>query len=433
MFNKLIVKNFKALKNVELKLAPLTILIGPNNAGKSSILQVLAFMKQSRGAMPKHSGPYVDLKGFQETVYKRDADLRINAGLGFTLNDAETRKLRDIITNTPLETNDITGLIYSLEAVSGTTPEYSYVEAQTISDARGSPLITVKYERTGPSSYRPYVRFPHVSEEFNVSNADGVLSWRMEREQAPDAPFSARLSNEARNIPLSRLGRIHYLAVNRGIFSWRDPITTDMPNEVLPNGTGTMNMLLYSAGNLEYKTAYEKSSTWIRSFGLERILATIKKGPQAALEAIDPWLNVSIDAVASGFGANQLIPVIVQSFFAEPDSLIMIEEPEIHLHPAHQVKLLDLFRDILSEGKQVLVTTHSEHILMALQASVARKEITPEESAVYYLHREKDEVRADKLEIRKDGSIQGGLPGFYEVDKEQLLRWAKATAERNTE
>ena len=96
----------------------------------------------------------------------------------------------------------------------------------------------------------------------------------------------------------------------------------------------------------------------------ERILA-LKKG----------W-------VITGFGISQVLPVIVNGFMSPVNSITLVEQPEVHLHPRMQAKLADLFVDIVKSGnvngqasRQYIVETHSEYFLNRLRALIATKKI----------------------------------------------------------
>lgn len=72
-----------------------------------------------------------------------------------------------------------------------------------------------------------------------------------------------------------------------------------------------------------------------------------------------------------GFGTSQVLPVVVQSVLAQKDTLVIIEQPELHLHPSAQAVLADLFIKKTREGARFLIETHSEHILLRLQRRIA--------------------------------------------------------------
>ena len=127
------------------------------------------------------------------------------------------------------------------------------------------------------------------------------------------------------------------------------------------------------------------------------------------------------------FGLNQLVPLFVWLRRTGPQAIVGIEEPEIHLHPRAQAALCDLFVDVAKkDGKQLILTTHSEHVAMGLLNAVARGDLTPDQLAVYEFHREGDSARAERLEVNEYGQIEGGLRGFFEVELDQLGKMIEA-------
>jgi energy-coupling factor transporter ATP-binding protein EcfA2 len=71
-----------------------------------------------------------------------------------------------------------------------------------------------------------------------------------------------------------------------------------------------------------------------------------------------------------GYGISQVLPIVLQSLLATSDSMILIEQPELHLHPEVQARLADFFIKMAEEGKHYMIETHSEHVLLRLQRRI---------------------------------------------------------------
>ena len=108
---------------------------------------------------------------------------------------------------------------------------------------------------------------------------------------------------------------------------------------------------------------------------------------------------------------------------------IIIEEPEIHLHPALQSKLADLFYEAYKEYNiHFIIETHSEYLIRKLQVLSAKKEIAKQALSIYYLYdanpykRPKDEKQVRKIELKKDGRLEEpfGSGFFDEADRLSL-------------
>ena len=148
---------------------------------------------------------------------------------------------------------------------------------------------------------------------------------------------------------------------------------------------------------------------------------------RVALEV--PTGNTTINIVNEGFGTNQLIRTLLQVLLAPKESMIIIEEPEIHLHPRAQVNLVGvLLAEALEEQKQLVLTTHSEHILIGLLNAIAERKLSTSDLKVYYcsIAKQRGPASLSELEVKSDGSVVGGLPGFFEVELEQMDRYVKA-------
>jgi predicted ATPase len=106
----------------------------------------------------------------------------------------------------------------------------------------------------------------------------------------------------------------------------------------------------------------------------------------------------------------------------------MIEEPEIHLHPKAQAELASVLAEVaLEEDKQVIMTTHSEHITGRLLTLVAEGTLTPDDVAIYAFEKdEAGECSAKSLGITDDGRIQGSIADFFEANLEEMNRFVKA-------
>jgi predicted ATPase len=90
-----------------------------------------------------------------------------------------------------------------------------------------------------------------------------------------------------------------------------------------------------------------------------------------------------VDLPDVGFGVSQVLPVLVQCFYAPPGSIILMEQPEIHLHPSAQAALADVMIDVINSrenGKdrniQLIIETHSEHFLRRLQRRIAENTVS---------------------------------------------------------
>jgi predicted ATPase len=123
-----------------------------------------------------------------------------------------------------------------------------------------------------------------------------------------------------------------------------------------------------------------------------------------------------------GFGVSQVLPVLVQCYYAPPGSTLIFEQPEIHLHPAVQSALADVFIDVMQHRQmQIIIESHSEHLLRRLQRRIAEKSLTRESIALYFCEMQEGQSRIRELEVDMFGSIRNWPRDFFGDLTEELL------------
>jgi putative AbiEii toxin of type IV toxin-antitoxin system/AAA ATPase-like protein len=134
----------------------------------------------------------------------------------------------------------------------------------------------------------------------------------------------------------------------------------------------------------------------------------------------------------TGVGVSQVLPLIVQGLHAAPSDIVVFEQPEIHLNPKLQSKLADLFALFANEGRRLIVETHSEHILLALRRLVAQGDLTTDKLGLYYTSVEKGRSKVRQIAVKPDGSVpRDEWPtGFFEESLTGALALSRAQAER---
>lgn len=115
-----------------------------------------------------------------------------------------------------------------------------------------------------------------------------------------------------------------------------------------------------------------------------------------------------------GFGASQLLPIIVECFNPQ-SSTIFIEQPEIHLHPKGQASMGDLLVDSTKNTKKsIIIETHSDLIISRVCTHVVKGDINPEDIAIYYFDPSKDGTIIIPIKINKEGQMVNFPEGFFE-------------------
>jgi predicted ATPase len=173
----------------------------------------------------------------------------------------------------------------------------------------------------------------------------------------------------------------------------------------------------------------DKLSSWYERVTEIRVRFVLREGRTTFVESVTP--DGAFNIVNEGFGSNQLAFLLGQLAVAPEDSTVAIEEPEIHLHPRAQYELAKVLREAaIQEKKQLIITTHSEHILHSLLTAVAAGDLTTEDLSVNYFEKKDGVAEVRRLEVDDKGRVKGGLPGFFQAEIDQMDKYIKALSKR---
>lgn len=154
-----------------------------------------------------------------------------------------------------------------------------------------------------------------------------------------------------------------------------------------------------------------------------------------------PGSSFWVDLPDVGFGISQILPVLVECYYAPPRSILFIEQPELHLHPRAQAHLADLFIDVITSREnglernvQLIIETHSEHFLLRLQRRIAEAksdyDIKQEQVALYFAHTTGNQSRLIPLEVDAFGEISNWPENFFGDSMSDVFEKAKAASVR---
>ncbi|MCE7910115.1 MAG: DUF3696 domain-containing protein, partial [Candidatus Omnitrophica bacterium COP1] len=132
-----------------------------------------------------------------------------------------------------------------------------------------------------------------------------------------------------------------------------------------------------------------------------------------------------------GFGVSQILPVITLCYYAPEGSTLLLEQPEIHLHPSVQSGLADIFIDAMkTRNIQIIIESHSEHLLRRLQRRVAEEKLKQGETSLYFCSTEKGESKLRPLELNLFGQIENWPPDFFGKEFDEIAATSKAVLKR---
>ncbi len=136
-----------------------------------------------------------------------------------------------------------------------------------------------------------------------------------------------------------------------------------------------------------------------------------QKGPQRNL-------------IDMGYGVSQVLPVITELLIPEGRTMFLLQQPEVHLHPSAQAALGSLFCQTAGDGRQLVVETHSDHLLDRVRMEVrdGTSDLEPDDVSILYFERDNLDVRIHSLRIDEEGNIRGAPDSYRRFFMEETER-----------
>lgn len=181
-------------------------------------------------------------------------------------------------------------------------------------------------------------------------------------------------------------------------------------------------------------TVEEYVAHWLKELGLVHNFSVKALTPDSNLYQV--WITRSPGALPVlitdvGFGVSQILPVLAICYYVPEGSTILLEQPEIHLHPAVQSGLADVFIDAIKRRNvQIVLESHSEHLLRRLQRRLAEEQIAPEQVALYFADASEGEPTLRALELDEYGNIRNWPANFFGDEMGDLAAMAEAAMQR---
>jgi hypothetical protein len=174
------------------------------------------------------------------------------------------------------------------------------------------------------------------------------------------------------------------------------------------------------------KPLTSKVNKWLEIFGFD---INVERSEEVIHHLKVSQNKLDLNILDVGFGISQILPILVQCFFAKEDTLTTIEQPEIHLHPQMQAQLANLFVEVSTEkNRNLVIETHSEYMLRRLRLLVAdpkHKEVGANDVGIYFFEGKdisngKDYVTVRELPMSKTGKFEWPEE-FYKTDMEDNI------------
>ena len=414
MITNITLQNFKCFRELEINPKLITVFIGPNGTGKSSVLQALLLLKQSVGQNKlQHQGRLINVSHPSEIepIFLPEPD---TISIVFAGNVLRTDKEIDYQYGAEFSATgsmlDSFGMIKS--AIEGNVLELRVNQGES-----NSPAL-IWYGETCISINRVH-RIADLIES-------GINTWIM-----IDPTLRTKESDkEILLAPGIVLQQLSVVPAVRGLVRPRYQLGDHLINDI-SLALGLNGQEEQTASNLGYSRSSEESLSKL----LTKVTGTGLRAetvPPQSVEVKSVVPSGSVNMVAEGFGSNALILLFHRLITAEKGATVLIEEPEIHLHPKAQAELAEVLADTAKDdNKQLIITTHSEYVAGRLLTLVAEKRLSPDELAIYAFDKdEKGECSATEIEVTERGQVKGGLTGFHDATRDEMRRYVDGLRNR---
>lgn len=469
-------ENFMAFVDTGwIELRPITLLFGRNSSGKSAIIRALRLLRQNLGKPGDYTLQFtsefgVDLGGYEETVHSKNTDLLMRFHFRCAVPEASDRVRQEI--NQWRAQNNLPVIVASKDDALSLALTFAY------DPHREAELIGIDLSCDWQITHKPdshtllsalwldqETRY-EVGYEWRLDT--DVPSWLDEDWQRTIFGFPTCFLPEIIDSPVSVL-HTAFDGVAGSIATFLEGIEYIGPIRPEPQRVYLLDEIERQRWrNLEYAAFLDflegeldddkliKIDKWLEELNLgQEVIQPVKKYPDtgtpdgdATVARIELQEHIKVNLKSTGFGASQVIPVIVQCVTArqrvkirkraeEKQTVsVIIEQPELHLHPAAQAKLASMFMneiytfpeplpsdfefirfiedpDNLS-NVHFLLETHSEHLILRIQKLIRKQELVLKHIGVYYIDREKGQSIIIHLRLDGDGDFIDEWPkGFF--------------------
>ena len=435
MLTHLNLTNFKIWRSTgHMPLASLTLVFGTNSSGKSSLIQSLLLLRQ--------------------TVKSQDLNLDLNFGNPDANDSVVLGQFVDVLCRHGAATEAVKAKQIGIE--------FGWRATDL---GLGDGIFTARYAQgRGGSADLAYLRIGSDGRGFTAQLGkhgaykllpDSARYWskqspafKPQRSFAFSETAAQALGADADNVLLAgplvvhELARVIYLGPVRRM-AQRDYVWSGRtPGSIGDDGGRAVDALIASGvakqdaakRGLPVPAAAELfngTERWLSRMGLADGLQVRQLGRSARYELLVLNDGEMSNLKDVGVGVSQVLPVVVAALFAQRGSIVLVEEPESHLHPLAQTELAEMLAAVSRDrGVQFIVETHSEHLLRRMQTLVARETVRTDALRMYFVERDGKTAKLLTLEVDPFGSIKPWPEHFFGDSAGEAREQAKARAER---
>jgi predicted ATPase len=405
------VDGFKSLHKLSIEIRPLTVLIGLNSSGKSSVLQVLEVLKQSVMVNTYNlvtRGHLANLGSVGDILSKNKGKKELEIAIGGK---------RAQFLDPPFSRNTEYGYSFTIDtrgmkSYSATIKSGQITLGATHERRMAHTGLKIEFSK-GTISFSKQMM---IGRPFRYDGAEGL-------EEGFDYDSITQRFLEVIALDLKDFRLVPAM---RGVSSTSFPLEASSSEDLVDSSNlyaqtkRFVSTVVYESPSIERKV-----NKWINRITGVTIKARTVPDKQGSIEASR---NYEVNLVNEGFGTNQLVHMFAQVAQSSVNSIIGIEEPEVHLHPKAQSELAKVLIEIVKEeNKRLILTTHSEHILYRILIEVAKGTLKPEDLAIYHFKLSGDGVtQVERLKPDEKGRLDKGIPDFLETDLDEFKDFLEA-------
>ena len=473
MFTAMRLRDFKSWSDTgAIRLAPVTGFFGPNSSGKSSLLHSFVLMKQTVQSSDK--GVFLNLAGHDSIIdFGNYGHLGHSDFLSILLMEFQWQQAKYVDILDPellsdvFESNKGTDFIVRTEPANDLQFRFVLPHDDSFPPLLGSASIefqsgSTKVSYASGKHQRTSGDGGHLLKIETVSvDSDRSHVYHSVAELPPPTScynFPSNVAIDANTQGLLRLlelqfesnffEKLFYLGPLRQgatrTYLWRQSAPTD----VGPDGSNAIQALLAARDrgktntrghavnrtHAEPITVEEHVSQWLQELGLASVFETrrLRDGDDFYEVILRAAPNArQIPLIDVGFGLSQVLPVLVLLAYVPEHTTVLLEQPEMHLHPAAQAGLADILIEVAKvRNLQVLVESHSEHLLARLQRRIAEEVIGDDDVALYFCNHDGHKSEITLLELNEFGEIQNWPKKFFGDSMGEAVAMIEARARR---
>ncbi len=410
------IDNFKSIEHVAgLDISNLSVFAGVNSSGKSSVIQALLLIKQTLNSTTSEilnlNGPYVYANSLLDLIHNKKG-----GAIKFALSLAGC-ELVDTAIQEFVKEGDVIVDRLSLAVSFKVKNDGSYI----VSEFRLLLYLSNGLRIERGLTWRPVKKVYDLIEDGKIFRdivVDGYsfINFFPVFVRYADKSLDLSIMKATRETLVRVLERVSYIAPLRVAPVLARTYHTEVENRfVLPDGENTRFILDRISQDNKEEFAIVKE--WIcNRFQLAHEINVVKEPGKMYRVVVTTNEGVKVDLVHVGFGLSQILPIVTQGSISKPGALMIVEDPEVHMHPSIQASMADFFIYLcLKKNVNVLVETHSDHFITRLRRRVAEKVISPEKLHLVFVEHENGASEYQTIPMSSNGRLEGIMPkGFMD-------------------